>query len=414
MIEPDSRRVVVTGLGILSSIGTTLDEVEANLRIGKSGIRFDPEFKKRNLKCQVVSKVEEDFSKMIPRAYRRSMTQVSINTCVATQRAVADAGLELDDLKRDEVGAIVGSGGTAPETTYLIAEDVAKHNEPKRAGAFAIAKTMGSSVAANLSVMFGTRGVSYSISSACSTSAHCVGEGAEMIRRGWVDTVLAGGGEEITWVNAAMFDAMQALTFEGNDDPENASRVFDADRSGFVPGGGAAMLVLESLERAKERGARIYGEVTGYFSGSDGSHMFAPSGEGSTRTMIGALKRSKVMPTYVNAHATATPAGDSTEMLAIKAAYDALGLPYPKVSSTKSLIGHLLGAAGAAESVCSLLMMHKGFIGPSRTFRTLDPVIAATGVEVVSTPTNEELTSVMSNSFGFGGINCCLVFEKLT
>jgi len=403
------RRVVVTGMGIVSPIGSNVAEVTDSLRAGRSGIVFCPEYAERGFRSHLHGAPTIDMDDKIDRKLRRFMGDGAAYTYIAMQEAIADAGLSDADVSDERTGLVMGSGG--PSTSALIdAADTARDKGAKRIGPYAVPKAMCSTVSANMATAYHMRGLSYSISSACSTSAHCIGNGAELIQWGKQDVVFAGGGEELHWSLTVLFDAMGALSSKYNDTPERASRPFDVDRDGFVIAGGAGVVVLEELEHAKARGAKIYGEVVGYGATSDGVDMVAPSGEGAMRCMrlaTAALGNTKV--DYINAHGTSTPAGDMTELRAIQ---EVFGAHKPKISSTKSLTGHSQGATGAHEAIYSLIMLNNDFIAASANVENLDP--EAGDAEIVTKRIDDAgLNCVLSNSFGFGGTNATLAFKRL-
>ncbi|UTW51811.1 beta-ketoacyl-ACP synthase I [bacterium SCSIO 12827] len=403
------RRVVVTGMGIVSPIGSNVAEVTDSLRAGRSGIVFCPEYAERGFRSHLHGAPTIDMDDKIDRKLRRFMGDGAAYAYVAMQEAMADAGLSEADVSDERTGLVMGSGG--PSTSALIdAADTARDKGAKRIGPYAVPKAMCSTVSANMATAYHMRGLSYSISSACSTSAHCIGNGAELIQWGKQDVVFAGGGEELHWSLTVLFDAMGALSSKYNDTPERASRPFDADRDGFVIAGGAGVVVLEELERAQARGAKIYGEVVGYGATSDGVDMVAPSGEGAMRCMrlaTAGLGNTKV--DYINAHGTSTPAGDMTELKAIQ---EVFGAHKPKISSTKSLTGHSQGATGAHEAIYSLIMLNNDFIAASANVENLDP--EAGDAEIVTKRIDGAgLNCVLSNSFGFGGTNATLAFKRL-
>ena len=403
------RRVVVTGMGIVSPIGSNVAEVTDSLRAGRSGIVFCPEYAERGFRSHLHGAPTIDMDDKIDRKLRRFMGDGAAYAYVAMNEAIADAGLSEADVSDERTGLVMGSGG--PSTSALIdAADTAREKGAKRIGPYAVPKAMCSTVSANMATAYHMRGLSYSISSACSTSAHCIGNGAELIQWGKQDVVFAGGGEELHWSLTVLFDAMGALSSKYNDTPERASRPFDADRDGFVIAGGAGVVVLEELERAQARGAKIYGEVVGYGATSDGVDMVAPSGEGAMRCMrlaTAALGNTKV--DYINAHGTSTPAGDMTELKAIQ---EVFGAHKPKISSTKSLTGHSQGATGAHEAIYSLIMLNNDFIAASANVENLDP--EAGGADIVTKRIDDAgLNCVLSNSFGFGGTNATLAFKRL-
>ncbi|MEQ8229139.1 MAG: beta-ketoacyl-ACP synthase I [Rhodospirillales bacterium] len=403
------RRVVVTGMGIVSPIGNNVAEVTDSLRQGRSGIVFCDDYAERGFRSHVHGAPTVDMDDMIDRKLRRFMGDGAAYSYIAMNEAIGDAGLSEADVTSERTGLVMGSGG--PSTSAQVAAaDTARDKGAKRIGPYAVPKTMCSTVSANVSTAFHMRGLSYSISSACSTSAHCIGNGAELIQWGKQDVVFAGGGEELHWSLTVLFDAMGALSSKYNDTPERASRPFDVDRDGFVIAGGAGVVVLEELERAQARGAKIYGEVVGYGATSDGVDMVAPSGEGAQRCMrlaTEALGNTKV--DYINAHGTSTPAGDMTELKAIQ---EVFGAHKPKISSTKSLTGHSQGATGAHEAIYSLIMLNNNFIAASANVENLDP--EAGDAEIVTQRIDDAgLNCVLSNSFGFGGTNATLAFKRL-
>ncbi|MCR5857866.1 beta-ketoacyl-ACP synthase I [Mesorhizobium sp. J428] len=403
------RRVVVTGLGIVSSIGNNADEVRESLRDAKSGISFSPDFAEHGFRCQVWGAPTLDPTDLVDRRALRFLHKGGAWNHVAMQQAIADAGLEEGDITNERTGIIMGSGGPSTRIIVEAAETTIKNNSPKRIGPFAVPKAMSSTASATLATWFKIHGVNYSISSACSTSAHCIGNAAEMIQWGKQDVMFAGGHEDLDWTMSNLFDAMGAMSSKFNNRPEVASRAYDVDRDGFVIAGGAGVLVLEEYERAKARGAKIYCELTGYGATSDGYDMVAPSGEGAVRCMRQALATVKGPVDYINTHGTSTPVGDSKEMGAIR---EVFGDALPNISSTKSLTGHSLGAAGVQESIYSILMMQAGFIGESAHIETLDPEFE--GMPVVRKRIdNARIDTVLSNSFGFGGTNATLVFQRV-
>lgn len=402
------RRVVVTGLGIVSSIGNNADEVTASLRETKSGITFSPDFAEHGFKCQVWGQPTLDPTDLVDRRAMRFLSQAGAWNHVAMKQAIADAGLEAADITNERTGIIMGSGGASTRTIVEAAETTRKNVSPKRIGPFAVPKSMSSTASATLATWFQIHGVNYSISSACSTSAHCIGNAAEMIQWGKQDVMFAGGHEDLDWTMSNLFDAMGAMSSKYNDTPASASRAYDVDRDGFVIAGGAGVLVLEELEHAKARGAKIYAEIVGYGATSDGYDMVAPSGEGAVRCMRQALSTVKGDVDYINTHGTSTPVGDQKEIGAIR---EVFGEKMPHIQSTKSLTGHSLGAAGVQESIYGLLMMQAGFIGESAHIDTLDPEFE--GVPIVRKRIdNAKIDTVLSNSFGFGGTNATLVFQR--
>ncbi|MGM4983109.1 MULTISPECIES: beta-ketoacyl-ACP synthase I [Rhizobium] len=403
------RRVVVTGLGIVSSIGNDAQEVTASLREAKSGISFSPDFAEHGFKCQVWGAPKIDTTELVDRRAMRFLSQGGAWNHVAMKQAIADSGLEEGDITNERTGIIMGSGGPSTRTLIEAADITRKNNSPKRIGPFAVPKSMSSTASATLATWFKIHGVNYSISSACSTSAHCIGNATEMIQWGKQDVMFAGGHEDLDWTMSNLFDAMGAMSSKFNEDhPETASRAYDANRDGFVIAGGAGVLVLEELEHAKARGAKIYAEVVGYGATSDGYDMVAPSGEGAVRCMRQAMATVKGDIDYVNTHGTSTPVGDSKEIGAIR---EVFGDKIPPIQSTKSLTGHSLGAAGVQESIYSILMMQERFIGESAHIAELDPEFA--GVPIVRKRIDDaKIDIALSNSFGFGGTNATLVFQR--
>lgn len=403
------RRVVVTGMGIVSCIGNNKDEVLDSLKAGRSGISFSEEYAERGFRSHVHGAPQIDMDNFIDRKLRRFMGDGAAYNYVAMREAIADAGLEQTDVSNERTGLVMGSGG--PSTSALVnAADTAREKSAKRVGPYAVPKAMCSTNSANLSTAFGMRGLSYSISSACATSAHCVGNGAELIQWGKQDVVFAGGGEEVHWTLTVLFDAMGALSSKFNDEPTRASRPFDAGRDGFVIAGGAGVVVLEELEHAKARGAKIYGEVVGYGATSDGVDMVAPSGEGGMRCMQMAIQGLGNTPVdYINAHGTSTPVGDTIEIKGIR---EVFGAHRPKITSTKSLTGHSQGATGVHEVIYSLIMLDNDFIAASANVETLEPDVGDADI-VTERIDDAGLKCVLSNSFGFGGTNATLAFNRL-
>lgn len=401
------RRVVVTGLGIVSSIGNNAQEVLASLREGRSGIVKAKEYAELGFRCQVHGAPTLDYEAVIDRKVRRFMGAGAGWNYIAMQQAIVDAGLEESDVSNERTGLIMGSGG--PSTRAIVqAADTTRSKGPRKVGPFEVPKSMSSTNSATLATPFKIRGVNYSISSACSTSAHCIGNGTEMIQWGKQDIVFAGGGEELDWTLSVLFDSMNAMSSDFNDTPEKSSRAYDARRDGFVIAGGGGVLVLEELEHAKARGAKIYAEVGGYGATSDGYDMVQPSGEGAARCIRLAMQGLDRQVDYINPHATSTPIGDLKEIEAIR---EVFGRDIPPISATKSLTGHSLGAAGVQEAIYSLLMMKNGFICESANIEELDP--AFNDVPIVRERLdNVELNCVMSNSFGFGGTNATLIFKR--
>ncbi|MCM2291719.1 beta-ketoacyl-ACP synthase I [Allorhizobium sp. BGMRC 0089] len=403
------RRVVVTGLGIVSSIGSDAAEVTASLRDARSGISFSPDFAEHGFKCQVWGRPSLNPTDLVDRRAMRFLSEGGAWNHVAMKQAIADSGLEEKDYSANpRAGIIMGSGGASTKQIVEAADIVRQNNSPKRIGPFAVPKAMSSTASATLATWFKIHGVNYSISSACSTSAHCIGNAAEMIQWGKQDIMFAGGHEDLDWTMSDLFDAMGAMSTKYNDVPATASRAYDKNRDGFVIAGGAGVLVLEELEHAKARGAKIYAELTGYGATSDGYDMVAPSGEGAMRCMRQALATVQGEVDYINTHGTSTPVGDSKEIAAIR---EVFGDKIPAIQSTKSLTGHSLGAAGVQESIYGLLMMQAGFIGESAHISELDPEFD--GVPIVRQRIdNAKIDTVLSNSFGFGGTNATLVFQR--
>ena len=400
------RRAVITGLGIVSSIGTNQEQVTASLKAGKSGITFSEEFAEMGMRSQVWGNVDIDFSEHIDRKVMRFMGDAAAYAYVAMKQAIDDSGLSEEQVSNIRTGIVAGSGGGSSKNQVGSA-DVIREKGVKRVGPYMVPRCMGSTVSACLATPFKILGVNYSISSACATSAHCIGHALELIQLGKQDVIFAGGGEELSWALSGQFDAMGALSKKYNDDPATASRTYDADRDGFVSSGGGGMVVVEELEHALARGATIYGEIVGYGATSDGYDMVAPSGEGAVRCMQMALQGVDSPIDYLNTHGTSTPVGDVKELAAIQEVFGQSGVP---LASTKSLTGHALGAAGVNEAIYSLLMMKHGFIAPSINIDNLDE--AAAGLDVVTSTREATLNTVMSNSFGFGGTNASLVMKR--
>jgi 3-oxoacyl-[acyl-carrier-protein] synthase-1 len=398
----------VTGLGIVSSIGNNANEVQASLHDARSGISFSDSFAEHGFRCQVWGAPTLDPSALIDRRAMRFLSQGAAWNHVAMDQAIADAGLGESDITSERTGIVMGSGGPSTRTIVEAAETTLKNGSPKRIGPFAVPKAMSSTASATLATWFKIHGVNYSISSACSTSAHCIGNGYELIQWGKQDMVFAGGHEDLDWTMSDLFDAMGAMSSKFNDRASAASRAYDVDRDGFVIAGGAGVLVLEELEHAKARGAKIYAEVVGYGATSDGYDMVAPSGEGAVRCMRQALATVSSPVDYINTHGTSTPVGDSREMGAIR---EVFGENMPFITSTKSLTGHSLGAAGVQESIYSILMMQGGFIGESAHIEQLDPEFE--GMPIVRERIDDaRIDTVLSNSFGFGGTNATLIFQR--
>ena len=402
------RRVAVTGLGIVSPIGTNTQEVTHSLRESRSGIVHADVYEEMGFRSHVHGAPNVNFDEHIDRKLRRFMGDGAAYNYIAMQQAITDSGLTDADIRNERTGLVMGSGG--PSTSAMVAAaDIAREKSPKRVGPYAVPKTMCSTLSANMSTAFGMRGLSYSISSACSTSAHCIGNGSELIQMGKQDIVFAGGAEELHWSLSVLFDAMGALSSKYNDTPGKASRAYDANRDGFVIAGGAGVVVLEDMERAQARGAKIYAELVGYGATSDGVDMVAPSGEGAVRCMKMAMARlGDQAVDYINAHGTSTPVGDIVELAAIR---EAFGDHNPYISSTKSLTGHSQGATGAHEAIYSMLMMQNDFIAASANIDELDPGAGDANI-VRNRIDNAGRNIVMSNSFGFGGTNATLTFQR--
>ena len=409
------RRVVVTGIGIVSCIGNNQDEVAANLKAGKSGITKDENMAELGFRSQISGRPADTTDRAKEAIGKRSlrfMADAAQWSALAMHDAIADAGLNEDQVSNDRTGIIAGSGGPSSLEIVRAADITRKNNAPKRIGPFAVPKAMSSTVSATLATHFKIKGVNYSITSACTTSLHCIGAACEQIQWGKQDVMFAGGGEEVEWTMSSLFDAMGAMSSKYNDSPITASRAFDTTRDGFVIAGGAGMIVLEDYDHAVARGAKIYAEITGYAATSDGYDMVAPSGEGAERAMRMALKdaatRGVSTVDYINPHATSTPVGDVAETSAIHRVFGEDG---PYISATKCLTGHSLGAAGVQEAIYSLIMMDRGFVAPSINITELDPELPKVNIarEMVET----ELTSIMSNSFGFGGTNGSVIFTKI-
>ncbi len=401
------RRVVVTGMGIVSSIGNNTQEVLASLREAKSGIRAAPEYADKGMRCQVHGEPQLKPEDVVDKRNMRFMGEGSGWNFVAMEQAITDSGLQPNEVSNERTGIIMGSGG--PSARAIVqAADTAREKGAKRVGPFAVPKAMSSTASATLATPFEIRGVNYSISSACATSAHCIGNSYEMIRDGRQDIMFAGGSEELDWTLSVLFDAMGAMSSKYNDTPEKASRAYDKNRDGFVIAGGAGVLVLEEYQRAKKRGAKIYAELAGYGANSDGYDMVAPSGEGAARCMKMALKYVDRPVDYLNPHGTSTPVGDLKEMEAVRAVF---GNKAPLISSTKSLTGHSLGAAGVQEAIYSILMLNNGFACESAHIEELDP--AFEDMPILRKREDRELNCVLSNSFGFGGTNASLAFTRV-
>ncbi|MNQ07799.1 3-oxoacyl-[acyl-carrier-protein] synthase 1 [compost metagenome] len=403
------RRVVITGLGIVSCLGNDKETVSANLRAGRAGIRFNPEYAEMGLRSQVSGSVDLKLEELIDRKVYRFMGDAAAFAYLSMEQAIKDAGLSVEDVSNPRVGLIAGSGG-ASTFNQMEALDIMREKGVKRVGPYRVPRTMGSTVSACLATPFKIKGVNYSISSACATSAHCIGSAMEQIQMGKQDMVFAGGGEEEHWTQSFLFDAMGALSTQYNETPEKASRAYDAKRDGFVIAGGGGMVVVEELEHALKRGAKIYAEIVGYGATSDGYDMVAPSGEGAVRCMQQALATVDTPIDYLNTHGTSTPVGDVAESRAVR---EVFGAKAPAISSTKSLTGHSLGAAGVQEAIYCMLMMEGNFIAGSINIDEIDPEIADLPIQR-STVENAKIDTVMSNSFGFGGTNATLVLKRWT
>lgn len=405
------RRVVVTGIGIVSSIGNTAEEVLASLKAGKSGIGFAPDYAEHGFRSQVQGSLKIDVTEHVDKRQLRFMGDGAAYAYIAMKQAIEDSGLEDSDISNERTGLIAGSGGPSTKNMFEAHQTVIEKGSPKRMGPFMVTRCMSSTVSACLATPFRIKGLNYSITSACSTSAHCIGNAVEQIQFGKQDVMFAGGGEELDWTLSCLFDAMGAMSTRYNNDPTRASRAFDADRDGFVISGGGGIVVLEELEHALARGAKIYAEVTGYGASSDGHDMVAPSGAGGERAMRLALS---TLPEgrrvgYINAHGTSTPVGDVSEVEAVRRVFGEGKVP--PISSTKSMTGHSQGAAGAQETIYSLLMLRDDFIAPSINVETLDPAIRP-GEIATERVDNAGLDSVMTNSFGFGGTNASLILSR--
>jgi 3-oxoacyl-[acyl-carrier-protein] synthase-1 len=399
------RRAVITGIGVVSSIGNNKEEVLESLKTGKSGIAFNPEFAEYKLRSNVSGKIDIDVKEFVDRKAMRFMGDAAAYSYISMSQAIADSGLSDDQVSNERTGIIVGSGGGSSKW-QVEAADILREKGVKRVGPYMVPRTMASTTSACLATPFKIKGVNYSISSACATSAHCIGNAVEQIQLGKQDVVFAGGGEELHWTLAMEFDAMGALSTKYNDTPEKASRTYDANRDGFVISGGGGIVVVEELEHALARGAHIYAEIVGYGATSDGYDMVAPSGEGAARCMRQAMQDVESID-YLNTHGTSTPVGDVKELGAIQ---DVFGGKSPMISATKAMTGHALGAAGVHEAIFSLLMLEHGFVAPSINIDELDE--QAAGLDIVTERRDVELNTVMSNSFGFGGTNATLVMRK--
>lgn len=402
------RRVVVTGIGIISCIGLNQGEVLASLKGGKSGITAAPEYAELGFRSQIHGKPNIDLAESIDKRLWRFMGDAAGYVHLSMEQAIADSGLEKSDISNERTGIIVGSGGPSTRA-QIAAADITREKGPKRVGPFAVPKAMCSTTSATAATNFEIKGVNYTISSACSTSAHCIGSAAEQIQWGKQDIMFAGGGEELDWTLSVLFDAMGAMSSKYNDTPEKAARAYDTNRDGFVIAGGGGVLVLEELEHAKARGAKIYGEITGYGATSDGADMVAPSGEGGKRAMELALSTVKTPVTYINTHGTSTPVGDIVELNAIREVF--AGKDIPHISATKSMTGHSLGGTGVQEAIYSLLMMQNDFVAPSINVENMDEGAADMPI-ATKTIENVKHETVISNSFGFGGTNCTLAMSR--
>ena len=402
------KRAVITGIGAISCIGNNISEITKSLKLGTSGIRFNESYKELGMRSHISGSINLNLKDLIDRKHLRFMGEAASYAYLSTAEAIKDSGLDLSRFSSQDVGVIAGSGG-ASSRSQVEAADIVKSKGVKRIGPYRVTQTMGNTVSAALATFFGIKGVNFSISSACSTSAHCIGSALEQIQLGKQKIILAGGAEDEHWTMSSMFDAMGALSSSYNESPEKASRPFDKERDGFVIAGGAGMLVVEELDHALERNADIYAEITGYGATSDGDDMVHPSGEGATNCMLKAVEmHGKDNIDYINAHGTSTPAGDPVELESIKKVFKD---KIPPISSTKSQTGHTLGAAGALESIFSLLMLKNSFI--SKTLNLSTSIDEGEGLDLVSEVRNQDLDAVMNNSFGFGGTNVSLVFEKL-
>ncbi len=403
------KRAVVTGMGIISSIGNSIAEVTDSLREGRSGITFSQEYADMGFRSQVYGKPDVDLEELVPRRLRRFMGDGAAYNYLAMEQAIADAGLEEDQISNVRSGLIVGSGGPSTRNQVLAA-DTAREKSVKKIGPFMVPRAMSSTNSATLATAFKIKGPSYSITSACSTSAHCIGNALEQIQLGKQDIVFAGGGEELDWTLSCLFDAMPAMSSGFNDTPDKASRAYDTDRDGFVIAGGGGLLVIEELEHAKARGAKIYAELSGYGATSDGFDMVQPSGEGAIRCMQMAMSTLDCKVDYINTHGTSTPVGDTKELYAIRETFADQGY-VPAFSSTKSLTGHSLGGTGVQEAIYSLIMMQERFLCASANVENVDPDVGDMPL-VLERQDNVDVNCVMSNSFGFGGTNASLAFTR--
>ncbi len=402
------RRVVITGLGITSCLGLEADSVTESLRQGRSGIKANPAYAELGMRSQISGSIDLDLSEHIDRRLLRFMGNAAAYAYLSLRQAIDDAELKTSNISNPRTGLVMGSGGASSQS-QVEAADILRERGVKRVGPYRVTQTMGSTVSANLATAFQIKGVNYSMSSACSTSLHCIGNAMEQIQLGKQDIVFAGGGEEEHWALSCLFDAMGALSSKYNDTPEKASRAYDADRDGFVISGGGGALVLEEYEHARARDAKLYAEIIGYGATSDGADMVAPSGEGAIRCMQLATEGVESPIDYINAHGTSTPAGDIVELDAINTVF---GANAPVIGSTKSLSGHSLGAAGVQEAIYSILMMQNDFIAASANIENLDP--QAEGLPIARTRRDTPINTILSNSFGFGGTNACMTFQKIT
>ena len=400
------RNVVITGVGIKSGIGNTYDEVLNSLKDGKSGITANETYKEMGFRSQVSGSVDINFAELIDRKLYRFMGEASAYAYLAAKDAIEMSGITESHLDSIKTGIVAGSGGSSTRV-MVSTSDITRDKGPKRIGPYAVTKTMGSSISAILATAFKLKGINYSISSACATSAHCIGHAADLIKSGQQDIVIAGGGEDLHWSSSNLFDAMGALSSNFNDEPASASRAYDKDRDGFVISGGSGMLILEEEEHAKKRGANILAKISGYYATSDGYDMVAPSGEGAYRCMEGALQNYGSSVDYINTHGTSTPVGDVAELTAIKELFKQ---EIPVISSTKSMTGHSLGATGAQEAIYSIMMLRDSFIAPSINISNLCE--EAEGINIITETLNQDIKAVLSNSFGFGGTNASLVITK--
>jgi 3-oxoacyl-[acyl-carrier-protein] synthase-1 len=411
MQTPGLRRVVITGMGIVSSIGDSIREVTESLKTGTPGITFSQDYADRGFKSQVYGKPKVNPADHIDKRAMRFMGDGAAYCHMAMTQAIADAGLEEGTISNPRTGLIVGTGGPSTSAIVTAADSTREKGSPRRIGPFAVPKAMSSTASATLSTLFKVLGVNYSISSACTTSLHCIGAAAEQIQWGKQDVMFAGGGEELDWTLSNLFDAMGAMSSKYNAEPHRASRAYDADRDGFVIAGGGGIVVLEEYEHAKKRGATIYGEIVGYGATSDGYDMVAPSGEGAERAMKLALQGIGRAPDYLNPHATSTPVGDAKELEAVRSVFGQQAADQPMISATKSMTGHCLGGAGVQELIYSLIMMKERFVAPSINIDNLDPL--AYGVNIIREAREAVINLIMSNSFGFGGTNGSIAVARV-